>query len=539
MKALSKVLALILALSLVLGMSAAVWAAGTGSVTVENATVGEVYKIYKVFDLTYSGSGEASTGTEGGDSPYNGVAYTYTKSGSADEFYTALTAAGSPFELTATSSDGVYRVALKTGKTGADIAAFLKANESKLNAITASDKSGIDDADTATATTVKWGGLDFGYYYITSSLGSTVTIDSTLKDVKVKDKNSVPSQDKKQAVGTAAPASAAGYTDADQNAQIGDTIWYQIEVTDGKGTDTAITISDTLSNGLTNKKDVKVYLLKSGESTETEVTAASGTWNFDGEQSDSGFKIVFAAAYVDSLAEGDKLFLRYSAAVNGNAAADSDAKEETNTSKIEYSNQSAEDTVKIITFKFQLDKVQNETYSYADLKGARFELYRGTKSDANKVWFTKGADDSGVPVLIVAGTGATAPVSGAFCDIRLTDHGEDTDPNCLNSSKVIFKGLDKAQYILHETEQPKGYNLADSDTAVAGTQLVAIDGTIVDTAEKIGADDTAVISVINNSGTELPSTGGIGTTIFYVAGAVLVIVAGILLVSGKKADKGE
>ena len=202
---------------------------------------------------------------------------------------------------------------------------------------------------------------------------------------------------------------------------------------------------------------------------------------------------------------------------------------ETNTSEVKYSNQTTMDSVDVVTYKLQLDKVKNAAANYADLKGATFELYRGTKADSNKVWFISGTAEGGIPVLTVVGYGSTTTVVGAFSEICLADTGT----NHLGNSKVIIKGLDKVEYVLHEKTAPDGYNLAE-DTPVATTTLVPINGTITDVANKIGNDDTGVVSVVNSTGSELPSTGGIGTTIFYIVGALLVIGCGIVLISRKR-----
>ena len=151
------------------------YAANDGSVTVDNAIPGETYKLYKVFDLTYE-TAETSTGTEGGDTAKSGVSYTYTKTGDNDALYTALTASGSPFTLSETSTANVYSVTLKQNKTAADISTYLKTIESNLVHI-ASDKVAPAAAEGATTSSVQWTGLAYGYYYVTSSVGATVTID--------------------------------------------------------------------------------------------------------------------------------------------------------------------------------------------------------------------------------------------------------------------------------------------------------------------------------------------------------------------------
>lgn len=522
MKHVKKITVLLLVAAMLLSMTASVFAASDGSVTLNNATAGEEYRLYKVFDLTYIPPNETSSGTEGGDALKEGVAYTYTKTGATDALYNALTASGSPFTLTATTTENVYQVTKKNDATAETISAWLKNNQSLLTEATPTSKTGFQGTtNTAAGETVAWNGLPYGYYYVTSSLGATVTIDSTLKDVIIKDKNSIPSEDKKQAIGTTAPANESGYGDGEVQAQVGDKVWYQIAVTDGKGTNQDIVITDTLTDGLTFDNNIKVY--KNG----TEVTSSATTWvKSDPAGSDTfTYKLTLKAAYVASLEENDVVYIRYSATVNGKAASDPDATKETNTAVLTYSHQTSTDSTDVVTYKFQLDKVKNQANNYADLLGAQFEIYRGSVSNANKVYFKQGAAENGVPVLTVV----PSTESGAFSLIALTD--DTSVSHYLNSSKVIIKGLDKDSYVLREVKAPAGYNIAE-DTTLADTDLLPINGTIVDNANSIS--DTGVISVINNTGSELPSTGGIGTTLFYLVGSLFAVGAAVLLVVKKR-----
>lgn len=518
MKYVKKLTSILLTMVMVLGMATTVFAASNdGSVTVNNAIPGEKYNIYKVFDLTYSGNGqtkiEGSTTTTG---LYDGVAYTYRKTNDSDAFYTALTGENSPFTLTATTTTNVYTVKVKENKGTTDISAFLKENEG--NMTKAGDEQTAPAATApATTSTVNWNNLAYGYYYVTSSVGATVTIDSTLKDVVVEEKNSLPTQDKKQAIGETAPTTPGAYGDDDQDVQVGDTVWYQVAVTIGKGTNQNIKITDIMSSGLTfdgaNSISVK---LKSGNADETVV--GNTNYTVDTTTANTTFVLTLIGDYVKTLKEGDIVYIRYSATVNSDAITTT----ETNTSKLEYANQTTTDIVSVMTYKFQLDKTDK---NYADLKGATFELYRGSVVEKNKVHFKIGTAENNIPVIVVVPSDSAE--AGTFTQIKLTD-----DADGLKSSKVIIKGLDKDSYVLREVEAPHGYNKA-SDMTIAAETLVEIDGTIID-ASNATEGDVGVVTVINNTGNELPSTGGVGTTIFYVIGSILLIGAVILLVTRKR-----
>lgn len=543
MKQVKRIFALVLASLLAMATALPALAATTGSITLSGAKVGETYNIYKVFDLTYGGSA---------------TSYTYTSSGEGDTFLAKLQEDTSPFSVSATTTANKYTVTKKSTALDSDISTFLNTNFSSLSAYTGATKEGfytgdnlettevVETEDMASATTVKWSGLDLGYYYVTSSLGSAVVLTNTKPNATISEKNTVPSQTKTQVVhnGTGEPAADSYKTDQ-LHVQIGDIIYYQIEIADGKTTDKVLTIDDVMTSGLTFNDNVTVTYQKSGAS-ELPVDAASYTLTKD--TATNSFKIVFDANFIKTIDEGDKIYIRYTATVNQNATSISSTTE-TNTSTLTYSAQKIPKSVSAVTYKFQLNKFTLDSSNvYQDLYGAVFEIYRGSRAADNKVWFVKGADDNGVPTLIVAGMGANAPsgVSGALSEIRLTEKstaegdGKDIDTNSLNSTKVIIKGLGYETYVIHETDSPDGYNLADDITiSNEGAILKAITVKIEDND---GANnDTGVLNIENNSGTEIPvpATGGIGTTIFYVLGGILLVGAGILLVTKRRMNSAK
>ncbi|HBK26004.1 MAG TPA: hypothetical protein DDY90_04600, partial [Clostridiales bacterium] len=98
-----------------------------------------------------------------------------------------------------------------------------------------------------------------------------------------------------------------------------------------------------------------------------------------------------------------------------------------------------------------------------------------------------------------------------------------TDAN----GKIEIAGLDADTYYLREVKAPDGYNRLADDVEVKIVRTTSEDGKTLTLAP-------VTAKVNNNSGTELPSTGGTGTTIFHVLGSILVIGAGVLLVTRKR-----
>ena len=108
--------------------------------------------------------------------------------------------------------------------------------------------------------------------------------------------------------------------------------------------------------------------------------------------------------------------------------------------------------------------------------------------------------------------------------------------------------MDDGTYYIHEIKPLAGYNsiadveiviTADTSNGQSGngavSELVRIDVT-ADSVEGTGnaAAGTATVTIANNKGSNLPSTGGMGTTIFYVVGSILVLGAAILLITKKR-----
>ena len=495
-----KLIAILLTMILVLSFGAAAFADGEttaadGSVTVNNAVPGEKYNIYKVFDLTYSGDGQTTTAGQTTDTdPYEGVAYTYTKTGDGDSLFAALTGDSSPFALTESTVANVYNVALKEGKTAADISSFLNANQSLLN------PAGVVQTAPAAAggsetSTIKWENLSYGYYYITSSLGATVTIDSTLKDVVVEDKNTKPTEDKKQSAVQDGP-----FTNDEINVSIGDQVYYEVIVTAGKGTNQAITLTDTMSTGLTNNKD---YVLYKGTVADANKLTRDTDYTIVSE-GEHAFKITVTADYVSGLDENDVIILRYSATLNENAITKSEKGVNKNTMEMKYSNQTQTDEVEVTTMKLQIVKDNDQKDI---LTGAKFKLYdaetAGNQIDVVKVndgeYRVAKADETGVEI---------------------------------EAGQPVIRGLKAGTYYLEETESPAGYN-----KLTARVKITVDDDNLATISNGKYVDGGGGVEVINQSGNELPSTGGIGTTIFYVLGGLMVTGAVVVLVSKKRMEQ--
>ena len=481
-----KFFALLIAMVMVLGMSTSVFAAGDGSITIQNTVKGKTYTVYKVFDATYSG---------------DKVAYTYD--GSNNTFLTALQGDSSPFTVTANTAKN-YNVALKDEKTPSDVSTFLKEQAANLgNAVT----TVTGDGKTKTIN-----GLDYGYYYITTTTGTTVTIDSAIPSATVIDKNEVippPDKAEKVANGTWTTEPKSGNESTTGN--IGDTVNYKVTGSfnryQGEDLVTKITFTDTMSAGLTPNKDVVIKINGNEVNVTPTYSNNDRTWTAEITTATVGNdgKITFN---YDSPSTYE---ITYSAVINENAKI---ANPENNTFTLKYNDEGdMTDTTEVVTYQIDLEKVDT---SETKLAGAKFKLY-DAKTNGNEIPVVP------VPLAKAHGENTTdekygtenSKVDNVYRHAKTGETGVEMVTGA--TGKIIVQGLANGNYYFEETEAPKGFNKLTART----------DATTI-------KDKNATIKVYNESGAELPSTGGIGTTIFYIIGAILVIGAGVVLVTRRR-----
>lgn len=106
----------------------------------------------------------------------------------------------------------------------------------------------------------------------------------------------------------------------------------------------------------------------------------------------------------------------------------------------------------------------------------------------------------------------------------------------ITTGELVINGLADGTYYLTETKAPRGYNLLREPVKVKIDHTTA-NGKLTETsfvADQTETDTSGVVKVENNAGAELPSTGGIGTTVFYVLGSAMALGAVILLVTKKR-----
>lgn len=293
--------------------------------------------------------------------------------------------------------------------------------------------------------------------------------------------------------------------DNDGTVEIGQKLTYTIngKVPSTKGySEFTYQVTDTMTEGLTFNKDVKVAI--GG----TDVTADATITN-----NENGFVAsVNMTKYQDQI--DAPVLITYTATVNEKAI---QSEKETNTATLKYSNDPAdknsfeESSVKVDVFSFNIVINKYATGNESTkLEGAKFVL----KNNEGKYYKCDAATKA---VSWVAGKADATEVS--------------TDAN----GAARFDGLQAGTYSLEETVAPAGYNQLTKDITIVLDKngSATIDGA----ASAPGAAHSLTTGVANSTGTVLPETGGTGTVIFVALGALAVICAGVFLVTNKRMSK--
>ena len=473
MKHARKLASLLLALVMVFALATTAFAAET----VTTPTTGTITVENPVKDQTYTAYKIFDVVYDTNDH------YSYTID-STNEWYGTVSAYASVpahgLKLTQVNGGNTYVVTTGNGFSAPDFAAALKKD--------VSGKNGKELTENGSSVTVD--NLPLGYYFVASTNGALCNLTTTNPTVTIHDKNDMPFE------------KVADKTNAD----VGQIVTYTItgKVPDSTGFDTYIyTIEDTMSDGLTfNRDSLKV---KVGN---TDVTADTSKCEitYDGTTAPNTFKV---SIIVKNCTVGDPIEVTYNATVNEKAI----AVVSKNEAKLTYSNDPTDSTKttttppqeqKVYTSKIVIDKFESGSKT-TKLPNAKFVLYKEVKhgETASTVYYRW--NETAKKVEWVADkTDATV--------VTTNEQGEAT-----------FGGLADGTYYLVEIEAPAGYNPLTEPVEVK------VEGSNTDKTKL-----SVTAEVANKTGTTLPSTGGMGTTIFYVLGSALVLGAVVLLVTKKR-----
>lgn len=485
MKLMKKIAAIMFAFMMVVSTSTNVNAEGTnnGTITINNAVDGQTYTIYKLLDL------ESYTPDPGTD---DGI-YSYKPNESWKIFLeTAKDSANTKyFEI----NENGYAT-WNGATTDSRKAEF--AQKALVYAKNAANGISNNGSTQATGTTVSFSGLSLGYYLVESNVGALCSLDTTRPNVTIQEKNGVPSVEKK--------ILETNNTDTSNYANIGDVVKYQTIITAQKGAQSYV-LHDTMEKGLTFNKDVKVKV--SGQESNLSLTTDYEVVDNPGDG--RTFDIEFKDTFLKTINEETKIEVTYSATLNADAEIHSG---NNNTTYLTYGNNNKTNPSETTTMTYEIKVLKYTKTINNPLADAKFSLYDAEKN-GNIYKLVKKTDTTNYRLAIAEEAGIT--------EITTTESGE-----------FSIQGLKPGTYWLEETEAPKGYNKLAKRIKVE----IKNDGTlIVDNKDK-GDNNLPIsqVNVENKSGTLLPHTGGAGTTMIYLVGALLVLGSGVVLASKRRSN---
>ncbi len=468
-----------------------------GTITVTNAVEGATSKLYRIFDLV-----EYNRDTN---------AFLYKINENWGGFFAdPATDAASGRNYVDIDEDGYV-----TWKNNADVKAFAKA------ALDWADANGVNPVGSKVANsdngtnkveeegklptwTLTFTDLPLGYYLLNSSDGAVCSLNTAAPNVTIENKN---------------PQSVIEKKPVDTSTMVGKVLEFNTEF---KAYPTGIQykVTDTIRKGLSfSDEQFKAMTITVGE-TKYEGTEAIIAAGITVTKTDAGFEVNFPKEYVANLLEdGVDIVIHYEMTVTaeGVTVVENDATlnygedfEVTDDSKAE-----------VPTYCFNLVKLNGN--SMKQIEGAKFKLY-DSETGADPIWLIK---EDGTAH---EGDDAHDYQYRVATQQEIDDQAEGLT-DTIEAGNVVVAGLKAGTYWLEETEPPAGYNPIDGRQS-----FTIVDADLMSNAANADGtfDADTGVKVLNKTGSLLPSTGGIGTTLFYVVGGVLVLGAVVLLITKRR-----
>ena len=489
-----KLISLVLVVMLVTSMSVAAFAAGetNGSITINNVREGNVYEIYKMLDLSLSESG---------------TAYTYTVNAEWEAFFQTTEA------LQYVSINAAGAVTWATTDDDDTKAAFAKlalawAEDHSIQPVKSSKNPG---EFVITGSTGKFTDLELGYYLVDSTMGALCGLTTTNPNGVINAKNGAPTLDKQVL------EDSTEQWGKDNTADVGQVVYYRVTINVHAGAQNYV-LHDAMEDGLTFLKVSEIKHVRPG-SFEHVTPTTKYTVVTTGLTDGCDFEVVFEQSFCDEMETNDKIIVSYEARLNEKAeiytSLENKAQDNNNTAWLTFGesddpanpHETPKSTVSTSTFAIDIVKTDSDDKL---IDGAKFRIYDSEAlGTGNEVFVALNGTGDGY----IRTADATAGV-----EIVVKD------------GMVRVEGLDNGTYYLEETQEPDGYN-----KLTARQKFIISDGNldaIIDLNDVYSSGSG--VQVVNNTGSRLPETGGIGTLLFTILGGSTALGTGVVLVTKKR-----
>ena len=470
-----------------------------GSITINGVNAETTYEIYQLLNL------ESYNKTSG--------AYSYKVNSDWTAFFATDEA------KTYITIDAAGYVTWIAGEDDATVAAFAKkalayAKEHGIDPV----KSSENNQMTITNTTGKFTDLPLGWYLVDSTAGALCGLTTTDPDASVIAKNGTPTIDKQ------VQEDLTGMWGDINTADIGQIVNFMSIVHVAAGAENYV-LHDTMSKGLTFEHNVDegrgVTEIKHVDSLGVETTLVEGrdytVLTDDSNKDDCTFCVTFTDEHVATLKANDRLLVYYNAMLNRYAQVGTTVGNP-NETWLEYGEDKYTTHDKTNTYTFSIDIVKTDSSNLL-IDGAEFRIYDAATGGNEIKVVALMESDNVTPILDANG-------NPMYRRARTDEPGVSIK---VVGGKVTVIGFDNGIYYLEETVAPSGYNklTARKEFTIADANL---DSVFNDGVYSTGSG----VHVVNKTGSMLPETGAMGTTMFIAFGMFVVLGTGILLVTKKR-----
>ena len=514
---------------------------GSASITMTNTHAGETYRIYKIFDATSDGTNISYKLVEGKNAAPTG----FNVDAAGNVYYTANQgkSVGDEGFVSELSSADIEN--LKTYIVGMTPIATVNENE--------------DGSFTVPE-------LPYGYYFINTTTGALVTVNSNTPSATIADKNDITTTEKKVQEDTISTTitEETGFGDK-SDAEINETVNYRSTISIKAGAKNLVFHDEmTTSNDLITDS-ITLTASKNVNNTNTSVSISDNDYSVSLSDADAngkvhGFTITFTDTFTSANAGTDirimyQAKLNNSAVIYGSESVGFDGGND-NRSRITYDNHTNFEWDWTRTYTYPIHILKTDSAANPNpLSGAKFVIYKNGAA-SGKVSFAKFDNNNKL-------TGWTTDVEETEANLVKNEESFFTDAQATllesgSDGKIDLTGFDAGSYKILEVTAPTGYNKLTDPISIAinGVSNATVQGnddnsqgfaqgTEPSYTSSQDTDSDGVLTVHsvadtnqikNNSGAILPSTGGIGTTIFYIIGGVLIIAGVAYFIVRRKAD---